>query len=72
MFNGCQHKKIPNTNYQNKRFNFYLTNIRRSRQKFFLCITRPETILRVLAFVGLGYRLGSQILHALAKVPFLG
>jgi hypothetical protein len=27
-----------------------------------MCITRPETVLRVLTFASLGYRLGPQIL----------
>jgi hypothetical protein len=34
-----------------------------------ICVS--ETVLRVLAFARLGYRLGPQTLLSLAKVPFL-
>jgi hypothetical protein len=41
------------------------------RKRKILCITRPETVLRVFAFASLGCRLGPQILLGLANVPFL-
>jgi hypothetical protein len=68
IFKCCQHKKVPNTTSALLLFNKYPQN---STQKN-VCITRsPETVLRVLAFGSLGYRLGPQTLLALAKVPFL-
>jgi hypothetical protein len=66
IFKCCQHKKVPNTTSALLLFNKYPQN---STQKF--CVSRPETVLRVLAFGSLGYRLGPQTLLALAKVPFL-
>jgi hypothetical protein len=50
--------------------NFYLTNPQKSAQKNVVNYT-PRNGFGVLAFAGLGYRLGPQTLLALTKEPFL-